>query len=417
MKVLMLGFHDSKLAGHIQYDYLNMPDKIETCMITLVGRYGKQNHNFHQQFKSVYGGRLQATLELVFKWVYSILFFRCLPVVDRNHKEFAFFDFEYYPISAKRILKKCPQGFIPDVISVHWDRGFANSRVIRELYKLTGAKIVYHFIDEAPMTGGCHYPVDCNNYLNGCKNCPALKFGKKLAEKQIETKKKNLSGLPIMLCGTPYDMRLAGKSPIFKNYIKIPIVQKPKVSKVSREEARKCFGLDDNSFVVFLGASSLSDPRKGAIYSINALERASSIIPNLVVLAAGSSDLSINGVEVKNLGFVSVEVLVNCFCAADCFLSTTIADSGPMMVNYSIALGTPVVSFSIGIAEDLVVHKHSGYLAEYKNVDDIVNGLSFFYSLDEKEKNAISNECVRIMDDKSIKGTWIDLVLAYGYTE
>lgn len=69
-------------------------------------------------------------------------------------------------------------------------------------------------------------------------------------------------------------------------------------------------------------------------------------------------DISIaSNVNIIMPGFLSENELFEVYCAADVFMSTTIADSGPMMVNYSIACGTPVVSFPIGVAQDLVMHK------------------------------------------------------------
>ena len=85
-----------------------------------------------------------------------------------------------------------------------------------------------------------------------------------------------------------------------------------------------------------------------------------------------------------------------------------------MMVNYSFALGTPVVSFPIGVADDLIVHKETGYLATYKDVEDVAKGILFLRGLNEDERNSMSERCVKIINDKSIKGSWVDLITAYG---
>lgn len=414
LKVLLLGYHDSKLTGHIQYEYLNMPDYVEAFMVTYLGYYGKKKYNFHRQLQSPYAATIHSKLEKLYKQIYSLLFLHCAPVVDDKYKASAFVDFEFYPVSAKQILRKCPKNFIPDIISIHWDRGFANPRVVRELYELTGAKIVYHFVDEAPLTGGCHYPVNCNKYLNGCKSCPALKKGKRLAEKQYAFKIKNLSGLPLYVCGTPFDMRLASHSPLFKDAVKLSVIHKPAVNRVSQVEARRLYGINEDCFVVFVGANSLNNPRKGMYYLTKAIENASSSITNLLVLSAGRSQLNIPGVNIKNLGCLDIQQLMTCFCAADCFVSTTIADSGPMMVNYSIALGVPVVSFPIGVADDLVIHKTTGYLAKYKDVEDVSNGILYIYGLDDNEKKLMSDNCVRIINEHCTKGTWVDLLKAHG---
>ena len=41
----------------------------------------------------------------------------------------------------------------------------------------------------------------------------------------------------------------------------------------------------------------------------------------------------------------------------------------------SLSCETPVVSFDVGGVSDLIEHKTNGYLAQYKNTQDFVNGI------------------------------------------
>lgn len=412
LKVLLLGEHDSKLAGHIQYDYLNMPSEVDAWMVTLIGQEGKTENNFYGILNSPILSRVQRLFAQIYRWVYCIFHLGCFPILDSRHREHAFYDFEYYPYSAQKILKKCPKGFVPDIISIHWHQGFLNTKLIRDLYRDTGAKILLNFVDEAHFTGGCHYPVECENYLSNCEDCPALRFGKKLASAQLASKRDNLFELPLIIYGTPYDIKLAEKTTLFKKAKKLYSVQKPFVKQIDRGEARKILNIGDDKFVVFVGASSIGEVRKGIKYSIKALEIAGRQIDNLLVLVAGRATMSINVPNMLNLGFVDFEKLMCCFSASDCFLSTTIADSGPMMVNYSIALGTPVVSFAVGIAVELVVHRKTGYLAKYKDPDDVVEGIKFFSNLSNAERIEISDNCKTIIEQKETP-SWIKQLLAY----
>ena len=101
------------------------------------------------------------------------------------------------------------------------------------------------------------------------------------------------------------------------------------------------------------------------------------------------------------------------FCASDCFLSTTIADSGPMMVNFSIALGVPVVSFSIGVAQDIVLHKETGYIAEYMNSDDVANGIRYLSQLPESEKSVMMYNCKKVIDKWQKSSTCFEKLAKY----
>jgi len=39
--------------------------------------------------------------------------------------------------------------------------------------------------------------------------------------------------------------------------------------------------------------------------------------------------------------------------------------------------GTPVVGFNIGGIPDIIKHKENGYLAKYKDAEDLANGITF----------------------------------------
>ena len=59
------------------------------------------------------------------------------------------------------------------------------------------------------------------------------------------------------------------------------------------------------------------------------------------------------------------------FKMCDLFVSTSIEDSGPLMVNQAIAMGTPVAAFGIGVAEDLVKDGKTGAKAELFDCDTL----------------------------------------------
>lgn len=79
-------------------------------------------------------------------------------------------------------------------------------------------------------------------------------------------------------------------------------------------------------------------------------------------------------------------------------MSPSIDDSGPYMVNYSIACGTPVISFPIGVALDLVIPHQTGYLAKYLDSDDMAKGIIEFYTMSEHKYKMISDNCIRLIN-------------------
>ena len=418
IKVLMLGSHDSKANGHIQSDYLKMPPNVEAHMVTFESMYGNPNYCFRRSKNtrpsfSLFVNKIRYSKRLL-KWKYQLycfFHFGCIAKKNPEESEHCFFGREFGAFTAKSILKKCPKGFTPDIISIHWSPGFVSSKTIKDLHRLTGAKIVFCFVDEAHMTGGCHYPIECTNYLKNCQDCPALRKGKIIAYKQFEAKTSNLRNLPIYISGTPNDMRIAQKVSFFKNAVAIPNVEYPKVSLTSKEVARKDFHISKNDFVVLVGSTNIKSSRKGFQFASQALNEVKNQIPELTILFAGKSDDSIKkhfpNIKIINIGFVNLDTLYKAFCASDCFLNSTIADSGPMMVNYSFAIGTPVVSFPVGIAMDLIEHKKTGYIADYKNSTNLANGIIYLHSLSQEDRIQMSKECIKKIKHESQYGGWV----------
>jgi len=87
------------------------------------------------------------------------------------------------------------------------------------------------------------------------------------------------------------------------------------------------------------------------------------------------------------------EELALAYQAADVFVCSSVEDSGPMMVNESIMCGTPVVSFDIGVALDLVFTGKTGYRAKLKDSLDLSLGIKFILELTEKKAQEIRNNC------------------------
>jgi glycosyltransferase involved in cell wall biosynthesis len=80
------------------------------------------------------------------------------------------------------------------------------------------------------------------------------------------------------------------------------------------------------------------------------------------------------------------------FSAADLFIFPTRADNLPLVLQESMACGTPMVSFKIGGVPDLVRDNLTGYLAQPENSTDFCNGILMLLE-DEKLRQKMSENC------------------------
>jgi glycosyltransferase involved in cell wall biosynthesis len=304
--------------------------------------------------------------------------------------------------------------FVPDVIVLHWITGFVNSKIINELERITNAKMIWIMMDNAPLTGGCHYPWDCEGFYNSCSNCPAIKlpFLKQIAKSNLRIKKQNISlNLEVISCSST-DYERAIKSSVFKknkiHKILFPI-DKDKFSVGNKNLSKNKLSIQNDKKIIFYGASSIANTRKGLLYFLKALSiLEDKIIENegsydsYVILIAGNIDVS-NFSEIKipivMLGFLNEEDLINAYQASEVFVSTSIEDSGPLMVNQSIMTGTPVVSFNIGVAVDLVQSEFTGYLSELYDTKSMANNIYKILSTNDLEYNKMCDNCRQMAID------------------
>jgi glycosyltransferase involved in cell wall biosynthesis len=80
--------------------------------------------------------------------------------------------------------------------------------------------------------------------------------------------------------------------------------------------------------------------------------------------------------NVRQLGYLSDERLQRlAFAAADLFVFPSLADNLPLVLIEALACGTPIVAFDTGGIPELVRPMETGYLARYKDADDLSHGI------------------------------------------
>lgn len=391
--ILVLSTFDSTIPGHALYLYQLWKELGQNVFyLPLIRQFSDYEHFF-----------IDAKGRYSFKRILFAISLRLSKIlIKKMHKEKCVFNLFLRGRRAKEILDKTP--FVPDIIVICWGDGYITPKTIRELYDYTRATIIIPMIDAHILGGGCHYPCGCEQYLTGCHHCPALRL-RFFARKEYSNKMKYLYNVPIVIGGTKWDLQRAGKTPFLSgketiesiDYFVMPFV-------VEKSEARLKFGISSDHFVIMFGAANVYDKRKGIDYLLSALKIISDrIVPDrpitLLCLGEFNNPLEIDGFTVVSPGYLKYEDMITAFYAADIFVSPSVDDSGPYMVNYSIACGRPVVTFPVGIALTHVKNRKIGYLAKWKDPQDMANGILYYYEQDGEYMHECSEECTKLMEN------------------
>ena len=343
------------------------------------------------------------------KWRYDKIknfFFREINT-DSNYCFFVLDEKESY-YRTGRILRRAR--LKPDAIFVLYAKNFLNIKNIYELHRKTKAPVYWILYDMAAFTGGCHYAWDCTGYLKSCGTCPALFSDdpSDISHLNMLFKRKYIEKTDIhLIAGSEWQFRQAKMSSLFrgKPVHKVLISMDPELFKpADKETLRKKMGIASGKKVIFFGSLQLKELRKGMSYLFESLKILQEIIrkdnPSLedriVLLIAGrgidafANDLPFN---YHYMGMVTSTEIATAYQAADVFISPSIEDSGPSMINQSLMCGTPVVSFEMGVSLDLVITGKTGHRAKLRDSRDMGQGIYNIVSLGDEDYNELKKNC------------------------
>ena len=297
--------------------------------------------------------------------------------------------------------------FGPDLIVVHYTSCFVSSADVAALHRATGARVAWNLLDMAHLTGGCHYAWGCPGYRSACGGCPALPMRprKDQSARVMAQKAEALAAMDhVVVAASAQLIQQARSSSLFRDsdirkiFIGIDPAEFPFRP---RAEARVELGVEPAGTVLFVGASSLNERRKGLIELREALRLCRERLdpgdaPPLILVAgtkAGARFFEDTGFPVRWLGYVSRQMLAVAYAAADFLICPSLEDSGPMMVNEAMMAGTPVIGFAVGVVPDLVLPGKTGVIADAKTSPALAEALQAGLRWSAQHRDIARQEC------------------------
>ena len=402
-------YNPNLASGIVALDLFNLMQKRGHNVKLLVNRYD-QTYPAGVISMETWLMSLKRAAIFKFQWRFDKLK-SVLKKKEKTNPDFRFFQLREQKLIYKtdKIIKKA--GLKPDAIIVLFANKFINAKNIFELSEKTNATVFWMMFDMAPLTGGCHYAWDCKGYQKNCGNCPGL-FSTNpydVSYENISFKRDYLNKTKIeILAASEWQFEQAKRSSLFENNAihKVLLSVDSNIFKpVDKVSLRLKLNINANRKILFFGSVGLTEKRKGMYYLIESLKllkqkadrNNNNLTNDIVLLIAGREVEQIVDslpFEYHYLGMVNNTYgIASAYQAADVFVCPSVEDSGPMMINQSIMCGTPVVSFEMGVAFDLVITGETGYRAKYKNIDDLAQGILNILTLNEIDYKAMSDNC------------------------
>ncbi|UGV40303.1 glycosyltransferase family 4 protein [Methanococcoides orientis] len=273
-----------------------------------------------------------------------------------------------------------------DIIHLHWiNGGMVNINLLNKIDK----PIVWTMRDMWPMTGGCHYAMECKGYENECGLCPQLKSNYKhdLSRYVLKRKKRCYPDNLNLVAISTWLAECAKNSYLFNGF-NIDVVPNAVDTNdffpISPEIARDVLGLPKDKKIVLAGATNIHDMYKGFGKFRDAIQHLNKDYLFLFFGRTNNEDLDLLGINYKALGFLRDSISLRlAYSAADVFVAPSVQEAFGKTLIEAMACGTPVVAFDATGPKDIVDHKITGYLAQPFDTYDLARGISWVLEDDD----------------------------------
>ena len=253
-----------------------------------------------------------------------------------------------------------------DVIHLHWvNQGFISLASIQKMLD-DGKKVVWTMHDAWNSMGAYHLKIQQKeDYL----------------ERSTRKRKQRLyagSRIQFVTC-SQWLRNEALTSPLMAGQ-RVVAIPNPLDTSIFKPEPHP------NRRRVLFVAQFVNNPMKGMQY----LDEAAQIINDKV---AKFGHLEADRVEIIALGrdipYISdTREMARLYASVDAFVLPSLSENLPNTIMEAMACGTPCVGFRVGGIPEMIDHLENGYLANYKDSEDLAKGI--LYVLDEKNHQRLA---------------------------
>lgn len=313
-----------------------------------------------------------------------------------------------------------------DVVHIHWiNQGMLSLHVIRKILR-SGKAVVWTMHDAWPSTAICHLTLGCNNYKTQCRRCKYLPGGgsdNDLAAKTWRRKQRVLRAGDINFVACSRWLQGEAQASALLRTQNVTSIPNPIDTRVfcpaDRREARILNHLPGDKRIILFVSQRATNPNKGMDYLVRACNIMAKNAPERVgdtcVAVLGGHADDIQGqlpFETVPVGYVSDERrIASLYNAADVFVLPSLSENLPNTIMEALSCGVPCVGFNVGGIPEMIDHRRNGYVAQYRNADDLAKGLNWVLAEADPEvlrKNAL-NKVMTCYSQQSVAMKYIEV--------
>lgn len=270
-----------------------------------------------------------------------------------------------------------------DAIYIHWVSGLLTINNIEDVAQ-TGKPVIIFMHDTWFFTGGCHHTMGCDRYEYDCKNCPMFEKSKTSVGKQLKSKESLFSKYKNIHFVSPSkwmaDLARKSKAIDGSRVFHIPnVVDEACFKPLEKRVARYILNLPDDKKVITFGCiAGQGNPFKGWQYLEEAINKLDLDNVEILIYGSGYNQETVDKVKypIHFLGRINDDIMLSLICnATDVFVTPSLCESFSLVILENLRCGTPCVGFNTTAIPELLQTGKTGYLARFKDSNDLANGI------------------------------------------